>query len=128
MDEVMNERITLSPGEYAVPDDCRAVIEGRRVRVVPRRAVRLSDGEYRCRDCRHFADGYSVSAWYTTKVCLMRPKTVRYGRNRDTDVPLHYSARPYGKPCPGFELSEERMHARKSRANGRNTDFRGSDV
>lgn len=122
------ERTLLDVGEYALPRDCRAVLDGGIVRVVGRSRHRLSEGEFRCRDCRHFGDGHSVAAWYTSKVCRMKPKTVKYGRNAGTDVPLFYSAQPYGKPCPKFERADTDGNASESRANGQNTPSEDTDV
>lgn len=122
------ERTLLDVGEYALPRDCRAVLDGGIVRVVRRSRRRLSEGEFRCRDCRHFGDGHSVAAWYTSKVCRMKPKTVKYGRNAGTDVPLFYSAQPYGKPCLMFEHRDDDGNTPETHGNGRNTDFGDSDI
>lgn len=120
--------MVLSPGEYAVPSDCRVILSEGIVSVVKRKRNRLMEGEFRCRDCRHYADGHSVRLWYATKVCMMKPKTLRYGRNTGSDVQMYYAAQPYGKPCPKFERADTDGNASESHANGRNTDYGDTDV
>jgi len=61
--------------------------------------VALVEGEYRCKDCKHYVKGFSSnSAWFETNVCeLLFKRTTKEGR------PCYKAVNKYNLPCDKFE-------------------------
>ena len=92
----------LQEGEYTIPEGYTAKKVGSILQVYKSKKNVLSDGEYRCKDCKHYVKGYSSnSGWCETMVCgLMLKRTTKKGR------PVYKAAQKYGIPCDKFELKE----------------------
>lgn len=97
--------MTLKEGEYMIPDGLSIKKVGRILQVYKSKTNRLSEGEYRCKDCKHYVRGYSSnSAWFETMVCeLLYKRSTKEGR------PYYKAVNKYAKPCDKFELKEERQ-------------------
>lgn len=93
----------LQEGEYMIPDGLSIRKVGRILKVYKPKDNRLSEGEYRCKDCKHYVRGFSSnSAWYETMVCeLILKRTTKEGR------PCYKAVNKYKKPCEKFELREK---------------------
>ena len=93
----------LQEGEYMIPDGLSIKKVGRVLQVYKSKANRLSEDEYRCKDCKHYVSGFSSnSAWYETKVCeLLYKRSTKEGR------PCYKAVNKYAKPCDKFVLKEE---------------------
>lgn len=94
----------LKEGTYILQPDCLAEIK-KDILVVRKKKFLwhiLQPGEYRCKDCKFYSDGYAVSH-YKTKVCLKKPKQIKRYPNRQ----YHFCVPPYGKVCDKFQLKNE---------------------
>ena len=93
----------LQEGEYAIPDGYSIKKVGRTLKVYKSKSTKLAEGEYRCKDCKHYVLGYSSnSAWYETRVCeLLFKRMTKEGR------PCYKAVNKYGKPCVNFELKKD---------------------
>lgn len=93
----------LQEGEYLIPDGYSVKKVGRTLQVHKSKGKRLCDGEYRCKDCKHYVSGYSSnSAWYETMVCeLIFKRTTKEGR------PCYKAVKKYAMPCEKFERKED---------------------
>lgn len=99
-----NETTTLSPGGYALPNDCTAFV--RAGWVVVSRKVRAKDETPRCRNCKHFQPGrHSYNQSYATYVCLRKPKTNgNTGYRADIKLQQRYfAATGSHKACDNYE-------------------------
>ena len=95
------ENNILHVGEYSLPDDCTCRIVKRKVIVTKKVPRGIQPGDYRCKDCKKQIIGKSTrSAWYDTKVCSAKPKSM-YGSTQ-----LYYGAPDNRKPCEMFEKRE----------------------
>lgn len=97
---------TLTTGIYEIPPDCKAIIRGGRVYISPRK--RCEDRTPRCRECKHFALGFSkYNQRYPSPVCLMRPKTNGLingsGYDRVSEQKRYYSTLACRKVCDKYE-------------------------
>lgn len=88
----------IAEGEYIIKEGCTARLVNGRLSVYPRKCNRLKANEYRCKDCKHRREGYSIG-FYKTMICEEKPK----GKRID-DETLYFSASAYGKICEKFEL------------------------
>ena len=93
----------LQEGEYMIPDGLSIKKVGRVLQVYRSKANHLSEGEYRCKDCKHYVRGFSSnSAWYETMVCdLLYKRSTKDGR------PCYKAVNKYAKPCDKFVLKEK---------------------
>lgn len=98
----------LTVGEYIIPDDCRVIATKGKVEVFKRITThRLKDGEYRCKDCKHFTKGRTTIRQprdYWGYVCKLKPKKLKYCPYKD--LKMYYTAQKYGKICKDFTLKE----------------------
>ena len=87
--------MTLQEGEYLIPDGYTVKKVGRTLKVYKSKSNRLSEGDYRCKDCKHYVKGFdTISGWYETDVCDMIPKRLtKEGRYAYKAVPK------YNLPC-----------------------------
>lgn len=91
----------LHIGEYILPDDCTCKIVKRKVVVTKKVRCGIQPEDYRCKDCKKQIIGRSLkTAWYDTKVCSAKPKSM-YGNRQ-----LYYAAPDNRKSCEMFELKE----------------------
>lgn len=90
----------LKEGVYFIPDGYTIKRIGRSIQVYKPRGKCLAEGDYRCKDCVHYVEGYtSNSGWYKSIVCDVQPKwKAKDGRM------LYKAAQKYGKLCYKFEL------------------------
>ena len=86
-----------------IPDGLSIRKVGKTLQVYKSKSNRLSEGEYRCKDCKHYVKGFSNnSAWYETMICeLTYKRTTKEGRT------CYKAVNKYAKPCGFFELKEE---------------------
>ena len=90
--------MTLKEGEYFIPDGYSVKKVEQTLQVYKSKANRLSEGEYRCKDCKHRVKGKTFGRqYYDTMVCELKPKK---------ENGLFYCAPLYGKLCEKFELKE----------------------
>lgn len=96
----MDKLIQLNKGEYAIPDNCWAMVHAGKVYVFERLIRgRKKKKEHHCKDCAHRKQGYSCrAATHKTMVCTQRPK----GDTRGTKG-LYYAANKYGTICSKFK-------------------------
>lgn len=94
--------MTLQEGEYLIPDGYSVKKVGNTLQVYKSKRNVLPEGEYRCKDCKHYVKGFSLnSGWYETNVCDMQPKRItKEGRY------TYKAAQKYGLPCVKFELKK----------------------
>ena len=97
----------LQVGEYHIPSGCTIKRVGNIIRVYKKRKLRLSDGEYRCNDCKYYVSGHATYSRFTTMICKRKIKPHKplpdYMR-KQFRFDIYYSANQYGKPCDKFEL------------------------
>lgn len=103
---VTEEMTTLTTGVYEIPPDCKAIIRGGKVYISPRK--RCEDRTPRCRECKHFARGFSkYNQRYPSPVCLMRPKTNGLingsGYDRVSEQKRYYSTLACRKVCDKYQ-------------------------
>lgn len=97
----------LPIGVYTIPQDCRAILVKGKVHVFQKIRNTLAEGEYRCKDCKHYVLGKTTinqSSFRLSYVCEMRPKAVANPCYKERK--LFYAALKYGKLCDKFELRE----------------------
>ena len=96
----MDKLIELQRGEYAIPDNCRAMVHDNKVYIfewLPR--GRPNKNKYHCRDCAHRKQGKACfSSYHKTMVCTQRPKSNAIGTKG-----LYYAANEYGTICSKFK-------------------------
>lgn len=92
----------LPVGEYEIPEDCTAKIQGGVVYVFRKLPKGRRFGQRKhCRDCRYRVDGYACGvSMHKTKVCKKRPKAVLWGYNAGK---TYYAAPEYGEICDKFK-------------------------
>jgi hypothetical protein len=96
----MSDKI-LEIGEYKIPEDCCAKVMGKTITVKKKACLKLPEGEYRCKDCKHRVRGISITH-YETDVCELKRKGLC-----SYDGKVHYYAcQAYDKICENFELKE----------------------
>lgn len=97
---------TLTTGVYELPPDCKAMVRDGKVIVTPKK--KAVDRTPRCRECKHFAQGFSkYNQRYPSPVCLMRPKE---NGNTGYSEPVrsqrrYYSTLVCNKVCDKYEPS-----------------------
>lgn len=91
---------TLKKGEYAIPDNCRAIVYAGKVYVSERLIRgRKKKKEHHCKDCAHRKRGYAcLASTHETMVCTQRPKSNTRG-TKD----LYYAVNKYGTICSKFK-------------------------
>lgn len=93
----------LKEGEYFIPDGYTVKRIGCTIHVYKPKPRGLIEGDYRCKDCVHYVEGYtSNSRWYKSLVCQMQPKK----QSKDGMV-LYKAVSKYGKICDNFRLKEK---------------------
>ena len=99
MTKITNIPKTIPEGNYLIPDGCTITRSGNILSVRKKICNKLTEDEYRCKDCVHRVKGYSLnSGHYPTMVCEELPK--REGK----DGIMRYKAvTKYGLPCTKFE-------------------------
>lgn len=93
---------TLEKGQYKIPEGMVAVVKQGIITIRENKTPVITG--YRCRDCKHYALGHTTSSFYTTTVCLLKPKK---DIKKCPDTQFYYSATPCGKTCEHFELREK---------------------
>lgn len=100
---------TLTTGVYEIPPDCKGLIRGGKIYISPRK--RCEDRIPRCRECKHFAYGYSkYGQRFPSPVCLMRPKTnglINGYPQTVTAQQRHYSTLASRKVCEQYEPNNQ---------------------
>ena len=92
----------LKEGEYFIPDGYTVKRVGRTIQVYKPRTKGLIEGDYRCKDCVHYVEGYTSNIrWYKSIVCDVQLK-----REAKDGMMLYKGAKKYGKPCDNFELKQ----------------------
>lgn len=95
----MDKLIQLNKGEYAIPDNCRAMVYAGKVYVFERLIRGRKTEEHHCKDCAHRKQGYAFwAASRKTMICTQRPKYNTRGIKG-----LFYAAPQYGKICSKFK-------------------------
>ena len=96
----MDKLIQLNIGEYAIPNNCRAMVYAGKVYVFERLVRgRKKKKEHHCKDCTHRQRGYACFAQpHKTMVCKQRPKYNTRGTKG-----LYYAANKYGTICSKFK-------------------------
>ena len=96
----MDKLIQLNKGEYAIPDNCRALVYDGKVYVFERLIRgRKKTKEHHCKDCAHRKQGYACwAAPHKTMICTQRPKYNTRGTKG-----LYYAANEYGTICSKFK-------------------------
>ena len=99
----------IKPGEYNIPKGYRAILKNHN-RVVEIKEKERNPEGYRCRDCKHFTEGYTTYHEFTTTICDLKPKTLSESMRksivgiRNKDKQLYYHVTKYSKVCDKFEL------------------------
>lgn len=88
----------LQIGEYFIPNGCTIKRVGQTIHVYKKQSNKLPPSEKRCRDCKFFGKGHTVSLYYLANVCLKNPKQ-KEG--------FFYSTTPVHKICEKFELKNK---------------------
>jgi hypothetical protein len=92
----------LKEGKYFIPDGYTVRRVGKILHVYKPKSKGLIEGDYRCKDCVHYVEGYTSNVrWYKSIVCDVQPK-----REAKDGKMLYKAAQKYGKPCDKFELKQ----------------------
>ena len=103
--EKEGQAMVIQEGEYLIPDGYSMCRFGRTIKVYKTKKNGLKEGDYRCKDCAYYTEGYtSNSHWYRTRVCSEQPKRM----SSNGQHMLYRAAKMYGKPCEKFMLRESR--------------------
>lgn len=99
----MEKEPSLSPGNYILPPDCRAIIRNGKVVVFPRQ--RKSSDAPQCRFCTHCIMAYSIrNTSYSHPVCDLRPKPKISNFDQGaSQAPQFYMVRPFDVACDKYE-------------------------
>lgn len=104
----MNE---LQIGEYFIPEGCTLKRIGNTIQVYRKKVKKLKEGDYRCKDCKHYICGHTCLSHWTTMVCELRPKELSQAlerrkalNKRFKDYKLYRAAQAYNMPCELFEV------------------------
>ena len=99
----MKEEIKELPkGQYQIPEGMVAVVSKGIVTVRENRTPVITG--YRCRDCKHFASGHCTDNYWTTTICLKKPKVTK---SMKPGGKFYYGATPTGKICDLFEPKDK---------------------
>lgn len=94
----------LKIGEYVIPENLTAKIEGRTLQVYERKDRKLRTDEPRCKNCIHYVGGKTTYGYWSTMVCDAKPKTVKYKPPKEFEnMKIYYGANPYDMPCEKYE-------------------------
>lgn len=94
--------ITLQPGVYQIPNNCKAHVRDGKVFV----GLKINEQRKRCRDCKFFGIGrikLDGNPFY--EICLHKPKPpVKTGYTPEMRaLPRFYRANKYQTACKDFE-------------------------
>lgn len=94
--------MTLSPGVYELPNNCKAFVRGGKVIVSIKHVVEKCD---RCRDCKHFGHGRNAyNQLVHTLVCFKKPKVNKSYLSQPAGKQVrYYAVNPSAKACEMFE-------------------------
>ena len=94
----MDKLIELQRGEYAIPDNCRAMVHDNKVYIFERLGRgRKKKKEHHCKDCAHRQKG-QTDLFRHTFICTQRPKYNTRGTKG-----LYYAANESGTICSKFK-------------------------
>lgn len=95
----------LTEGLYQLPNNCTAFVRGGEVFVC--RKWKAIDETPRCRNCRHFGEGYnSYNQRRKSPVCFARPKTNGLTNGYPADVQAqrrYYATRQQYPACEKYQ-------------------------
>ncbi len=101
----------LKIGEYLIPEGYTVKRIGNTLKVYRKKNRTLGEGEFRCKDCKHYVIGHSNLCYWTTTVCDAKPKVLSDAMEKKKKnhkdyrhFKLYFAAITYGKPCDMFEL------------------------
>lgn len=95
------EQTPLHPGAYNLAPDCKAFVrDGKVIVSIKKRTCVQCD---RCRDCKHFGQGYATGGGNYTSICKMRPKKLRYHAPGVPPAEVYYATLSFTKACDKFE-------------------------
>lgn len=89
----------LQEDEYTIPEGYSIKKVGHTITIYKSKTNKLTEEDYRCKDCIHYVQGYSLnSGYYPTIVCDKQPK-----KDSKDGRTLYKAAKKYGKICTYFE-------------------------